>query len=88
MKDVCYQRVAIGTLDENKCELIHPAFTGIYDVCYGDIVKIKKDATICQKMRTSPDECYLVLAINSSDESICDKISYSVDRDYCYNQIS
>ena len=88
MKDVCYQRVAVGTLDESKCELIHPAFPGIYNVCYGDIVKIKKDPAICEKMRTSPNECYLVLAINSSDKSICDKISYSVDRDYCYKQIN
>ena len=101
-RDVCYQKVAIGKLDESKCELMdirtRQNAQGTYTLCYSEIAKIKKSGFVCENIattfvdettkNTAFDTCYLGAAIGSRDKSICDKIISSINKNYCYSQVS
>ena len=79
----CYMKLIEGTEDPELCSKI---LEGQWrDVCFTEIAKNKKDEGPCEKV-AKKDSCYLDIAIETEDESICENAGQL--KDACYGYIA
>ena len=69
----CYDKIARRTKDPELCEKARL----VYDQCY------KENLTWCKHYGNWPDWCYLDIAIDENEPSLCDKIEGSDNGIYC-----
>lgn len=79
-REACYVRYAIEHLDATVCQNL---WEQIND-CYSAVAYVKKDATLCEKVKNSVDAkdmCYLGVSSQTKEATLCDRIqSQSIKR--------
>ena len=89
--DSCFRSVAIGTLDESKCELMSEFMRngqGPYTSCYSQVAILKEKPSVCEGLRQGyRDGCYFDYAVSKKDKSVCEKILSTFERDQCLRTI-
>ena len=93
-KQVCYSNAAKATMDAGYCDAMLPYvaenLTNLYDGCFWDVAKGKKDASLCDKIKVSSnrDNCLLDVAKDSKNPAICNGIKDSNTKNACVSNAS
>lgn len=90
-KAMCLVDYAEQHRDSSICEIIQ---SEIYkDECYNDVGILTNDIELCKKMvsrlwRSGKGLCFKKIAVNLTDEKICEHISDEGQRDGCYRDVA
>lgn len=89
----CYTYFAVTDINASICNNIPEKFyqTNCYNSYYTALAVAKKDPAICNsvKEQTSDDKdsCYKNYAVETKDESVCDKIEVGVTKWLCHKEL-
>lgn len=84
--DACIQYGATMLVDISACDLVNPALKA---TCYSDVAKKDLDSKLedCDKLGAEYGSCYVAVATNNKDVSICDKVPPSI-KDECISGVA
>lgn len=96
-KDYCFRGYAKQYEDTSICEFIESEFSR--EMCKNDVAVLTNDIELCKIIGMSPikDDCLKTIAVNLTDETICEYISDTgkplpqsqyTYKDECYNEIA
>jgi hypothetical protein len=73
---ICKKQLLLVTQNDSLCEDAG---------CFADIAKIKKDMSVCENAHNAQrtDFCYTHLAMDSYNDSICDRILNQTEKEIC-----
>lgn len=81
--DDCYNLLAIEKKDQRYCVNIENEYTK--EACFIPSAKNVKECEIPEiKSSEAKDACYMVIAINNNEISVCDKMSSTQAKELCY----